>query len=177
MVLRRRAVTITLIIVLALTLSGCWNRRELNTLGIIGLVGVDAGSNGIRATFEIIKPEKPGKSGGDKLEMPVKYVQSTGRTLAEALRFTPLRFDRKLFLSHTKGFLFSEEVARNGLAEHLDAIMRDHEMRISMHIVIVKETCAADVMGIAGGINTVPANYVEDLLKQHKATRPVSIPK
>jgi spore germination protein KC len=89
-------------------------------------------------------------------------------SIIAAFRNAPLRFDRKLFVSHTKGFLFSEEIARNGLADHLDTILRDHEMRVSMHLAIVKDSSAADIMGFASGINTIPSNYIEDLFKQYK---------
>lgn len=167
MVMLRRMTAIVLILVLALPLAGCWSRRELNTLGIVGLVGVDTSGAGIKTTFEVIKPEKPSKSGGDRTQTPVKYVQASGRTIMETFRDASLRFDRKLFVSHAKGFLFSEEIARNGLAEHLDAILRFPEMRVSMHLVIIQGT-AADVMGISSGINEIPSNYVEDLLRQYK---------
>lgn len=163
-----RSIAIALIVVFTLPLTGCWNRRELNTIGIIGMIGVDNDETGVKSTFEIIKPEKSSKDGGTKSEMPVKYVQVNGRNLIETLRKAPLKFDRKLFVSHAKGFLFSEELARNGLADNLDAILRDHEMRLAMHIVIVKDASAADVMGITSGINTIPSNYIEDLIKQSK---------
>lgn len=166
--LGRRVVAIVLILVLALPLSGCWNRRELNTLGIVGLVGVDTGSDGVKATFEIIKPEKSTKSGGGKPEAPARYVQVEAKTFIETFRTAPLRFDRKLFVSHAKVVMFSEELARNGLAQQLDAVLRDHEMRLTMHLVIVKGSSATDVMGVASGINTIPSNYIDDLLKQHK---------
>ena len=168
MTILKRVFVITLILVITLSLTGCWNRRELNTLGIIGMVGVDTGNNGIKSTFEIIKPEKTSNGGGDKAQTPVTYMQANGRTLIETFRAVPMRFDRKLFVSHTKGFLFSEELARKGLAEHLDMILRDHELRLTMHLVIVKDSSAADVMSIAGGINTIPSSYVEDLVRQYK---------
>ncbi|MCE5285567.1 MAG: Ger(x)C family spore germination protein [Pelosinus sp.] len=159
---------ITLMLVLALPLTGCWNRRELNTLGIIGMVGVDTGNNGLKTTFQIIKPEKTSK-GGEKAGIPVKYIQSNGRSVIETFRNATAQFDRKLFVSHAKEFLFSEDVARNGLAEQLDMILRDHELRLSMHLVIIKDSSAADAMNIASGINTIPSSYVDDLLKQYKS--------
>jgi spore germination protein KC len=162
-----RVLVAALILILVLPLAGCWNRRELNTLGIIGLVGVDASDSGIKATFEVIKPEKSSK-GGEKTEVPVKYVEASGQTLVEAFRSATPRFDRKLFVSHAKEVLFSEELARRGLAEYLDMILRDHEMRLSMHLAIVKDSPVTEVMGISGGVNTIPANYIEDLLKQYK---------
>jgi spore germination protein KC len=165
----KRLVAAILILVLVLPLTGCWSRRELNTLGIVGLVGVDTSEKGIKTTFGIIKPQKTGKSGGDtNNEAPAKYVQAEGKTVMDTFRDTSLRFDRKLFLSQAKAFLFSEEIARNGLAEHLDALLRYPEMRLSMHLVIVKETSAADTMGVASGINVIPSSYIEDILKQYK---------
>ncbi len=172
MVVLKRMLTLTLLLILAVPLAGCWNRRELNTLGIIGIVGVDAENNGVKTTFEIIKPAKAssaGKGGSDSqgTPTPVKYIQASGPTIMETFRESALRFDRRLFTSQAKGFLFSEELARKGLATNLDAILRDHEMRLTMHLVIVKDSSAADVMGIASGINTIPSNYIEDLIKQY----------
>lgn len=168
MSLYKKRLSVILILLLALPMNGCWNRRELNTLGIIGMVGVDADNNGVRSTFEIIKPEKSNKTGGDTPETPVKYVQATGRTVMDTFRGAPLRFDRKLFVSHAKIFLFSEELARDGLAKNLDMLLRDHEMRLSMHLAIVKDASASDVMGIVSGINTIPSSYIDDLFKQYK---------
>ncbi|TWH45436.1 Ger(x)C family spore germination protein [Sporomusa sp. KB1] len=167
MSLRKRMLASIVILVLALSLTGCWNRRELNTLGIVGLVGVDANNDGITTTFEIINPKKTSKDGSEQAK-PVKYVQANGRTVAETFRDASLRFDRKIFVAHAKGFLFSEELARNGLAAHLDMILRDHEARIAMHLAIVKGTSAADGMTIASGINIIPSNYFEDIVRQDK---------
>jgi spore germination protein KC len=164
----KKIFSVILMLLLALPMNGCWNRRELNTLGIIGMVGVDADPIGVKSTFEIIEPEKSNKASGDNPKVPVKYVQATGRTVIETFRGAPLRFDRKLFVSHAKTFLFSEELARNGLAKNLDMILRDHEMRLSMHLAIVKDSPASDVMGITSGINTIPSNYIDDLFKQYK---------
>ncbi|MBP2653454.1 MAG: Germination protein, Ger(X)C family [Firmicutes bacterium] len=165
----RRAIVATLLLLIVLLSSGCWNRRELNTLGIVGLVGVDACEQGITTTFGIIIPEKSGKSSVGKTEAPpAKYVQASGKTIMDTVRDTSLRFDRKLFLSQAKAFLFSEEIARNGLGEYLDGILRYPEMRLSMHLIIVKDTSAADVMGVASGINIIPSAYMEDIIKQYK---------
>jgi germination protein, Ger(x)C family len=55
------------------------------------------------------------------------------------------------------------------LAEHLDMILRDHELRLTMHLVIVKDASCGDVMNVTGGgINTIPSSYIEDLVKQYK---------
>lgn len=164
----KRICAVLLLLVLTVPISGCWNRRELNTLGIIGMIGIDPDSSGHKTTFEIIKPEKPLK-GGESGKSPVKHVQATGRTVIDTFRNATTRFDRRLFVSHAKAVLFNEEIARGGLAEHLDMILRDHELRISMHLVIVKDASAADVMGVASGINTIPSGYIDDLLKEHKA--------
>lgn len=169
MACRHRLLAITVMLLLILPLTGCWNRRELNTMGIVGLIGVDASDTGVKSTTEIIKPEKSSKDGGQKTELPVKYIQADGQTIMDTYRDSALRFDRKLFLSHTKELLFSEQLAKNGLAVHLDQILRDHEMRLTMHLVIVKDTSAADVMGFTSGINTIPSGYIEDLIKQYKA--------
>lgn len=59
--------------------SGCWNRRELDTLGILGSVAVDMEEGKYKLTFEIIKPKPAGVKGvGGEKEEPVKIIQTTG---------------------------------------------------------------------------------------------------
>lgn len=166
----RRLFIFVLIIVCASFLSGCWNRRELNTLGITGAIAIDLDGDKVKATAEIIKP-KPAKNGGKsggKSEESAIYVQSTGSSIFDALRNTTLKCDRKLFLAITKVYVFSEAAARKGLAEYLEIWQRDHEPGTSSYVLIAKDSTAAEVIGIAGGVEDIPSDYLESLIKNQK---------
>jgi len=165
----RRVLSLILITLFILTASGCWNRRELNALGILGTIAVDLEGDRIRLTLEVIKPKpiKGGNSGG--AEEPVKFVQSTGDSIFDALRNATLTFDRKIFLPHTKVYIFSEEAAKKGIIDFMDFWHRDHESRRTTFLLVAKGSSAADVVGTAGGIENVPADYIERLIDAQRA--------
>jgi len=165
----KKALVLILVIFFIPVASGCWNRRELNTLGILGSVAVDMEDEKYRLTFEIIKPKPAGgKGGGGANEEPVKIIQSTGDSFFEALRNATLKFDRRIFMPHTKVYIFSEEAARKGLIDLIDFLQRDHETRMSTYVVIAKGSSAAEVLNTAGGIEDIPSNYIVRLIEGQK---------
>jgi spore germination protein KC len=156
----KKFIAVILLLCLSCLLPGCWNRRELNTLGITGMVGVDKAGADIQVTFEIIKPQK---AGGEKPAETASYVQATGRTLFDAFRNITLKGDRRIFGPFIKVWVFSAEAAHDIAV--MDMISRDHELRLSTPLLIAQDASAAEVMGIAGGIQDLPSGYLEDIWK------------
>jgi len=99
---------------------------------------------------------------------PVKYVQGTGCNVFEAFRDVVLKFDRRLFVSHNKVVIIGEDLAKNGVAEHIDELFRDREQRETAHVLIAKGAKAYEVMGISSGLESIPANYISNLIKNIK---------
>lgn len=165
----KKALVFILIISFNPVASGCWNRHELNTLGILGSVAVDMEEEKYKLTFEIIKP-KPAvvKGVGGEKEEPVRIIQTTGDSFFEALRNATLKFDRRIFMPHTKVYIFSEEVAKKGLIDFIDFLQRDHETRRSTYVVIAKDSSAAEILNTAGGIEDIPSNYIVRLIEGEK---------
>ena len=166
----KRVISLILIISFAPAASGCWNRHELNTLGILGALAVDMEGEKYKLTFEIIKPKPAAgsKKGGGEKDEPVKFIQSTGDSLLDALRNATLSFDRKIFMPHAKAYIFSEEVARKGLLNYIDFLQRDHETRRTTYILIAKGSSAAEMLNATGGIEDIPSNYIERLIEGQK---------
>ena len=67
-----------MLILMTIIQTGCWNARELNTLGITLVMGIDVEGDDILLTAEIIEPT-PAKveTSKDKSEA-VRYVQGRG---------------------------------------------------------------------------------------------------
>lgn len=165
----RRTLAFVLIILFISLVTGCWNRRELNTLGILGAVAVDLEGEKYKATFEFIKPKPIGsKGGGEEKKESVDIVQATGDSSFDAFRNATLKFERKVFIPHAKVYLFSEEVARKGMIDFIDFFQRDHETRRSTYVVIAKGSSAAEILNTPGGIENIPSNYMKRLLDDYR---------
>ena len=167
--MRYRNVAVILLILFEFLIAGCWDRRELRALGIVGMIGLEKADSGVKVTVEIIKPEQKGgakarekaDAGGGK--KPVVYMQAEGETMFDAFRNMTLKTDRKLFVSHNRVSIFSEDIARQGLANQLDLLFRDHEFRTHVPMIIAVDASPAEVMGIAAGVENVPSKYVHSM--------------
>lgn len=126
----------------------------------------------LELTIEVVKPSpQMNKSGqGNSMNEPIEYIKCTGDSIFDALRNATLKFDRKLFLPNVKAYIFSEDLAREGIFNYIDFWQRDHESRRTSYILIAKDAKATDVMGIKAGIENVPANYIESLIQNQNAT-------
>lgn len=171
----KRIVGILLLLCMVFSLTGCWNRRELHDLGIVGMMGVESADKGLKLTVELIQPQRVGISksggGGEGGEQKASvYLQVEGENMFDAVRNATLKSDRKLFFSHLGVFIFSEDVARQGLVSQMDFIFRDHELRTRTPLLIAVDASPAEIMGIAPGIENVPSKYIQGVLRSFKST-------
>lgn len=157
-----------LIILLAVLTTSCWNSRELPDLAIVTGVGIDVGQEPgtISFTNQVIKPAKM-KTGAEKSSEPMPYfnVTSTGRTIFEAIRKSARLIDRRLYFPHSQVIIFSEELARKGVAQYLDLMVRDPEFRRDNFVVVSKGT-AAGVLQAKTEIGDVPGSNISHLIKR-----------
>lgn len=134
---------------LASTLTGCWNRRELDTLGFVTALGVDrTGEDKIEITVHIAKPFAIARAteGSVSPEKSFWVVSSTGSTAFEAIRNLLLQSPRRPFYAHNRFIVIGEECARTGVKEILDLFARDGEARRLARVEVVKGATAKDFM-------------------------------
>ncbi|CAA7599663.1 germination protein, Ger(x)C family [Acididesulfobacillus acetoxydans] len=168
---RRRVIPLlTLILTLALSTltSGCWNRRELNRIGIVSAVGLDLGpDHKIELTVQIIRARAmkmaEGASGEGKA---VWVVSSSGDTVFDAVRNLVEKSGRRLYYPHNSLIVLGQELAREGVRPVMDLFARDQEMRLLAWVVVAQGT-AADVLKADSELNNVPSKQLEDMLKNY----------
>ncbi|WP_068783035.1 Ger(x)C family spore germination protein [Paenibacillus phocaensis] len=155
--IRKAAVLMWLCIVAAL-LAGCWNRRELNELGIAVAAGVDKIGDRYRLTVQVVDPgqvtAKKGANGGASATL----YTSEGDTILEAARRITQISPRKIYLSHLRLYLIGESLAEEGIGQVLDLLSRDHEIRTDFYLVVTKGASAMDTLKIMTPLEPLPAN-------------------
>ena len=168
----RMFIYIVLILLLAI-LSGCWNRREMDTLAIVQAIGIDKTENGgISLTIQIIKPgeiKAPAggtEGGGGK---GVWTLTSTGETVFDAFRNATTQSDRKLFLPFMKAVVIGEAAAQSGIIPLVDFLDRDHESRRLSYVFIARGN-AKDIIEAEHEQETIPAKGIEGLARATFAT-------
>ncbi|MDR7002094.1 Ger(x)C family spore germination protein [Neobacillus niacini] len=150
-------------------LTGCWDRTELNDLGIELGWGLDAAkNNGIRITAQFIIPSNFGisQSGGGGQKGKSFFIESgTGKDTLQAVQDMQTKLSREVFRGHRRVIVIGEQLARRGLASVLDTYSRDPEIRLRADALIVKGSTAKEFLEVSHPLENIPALGA---LKEHK---------
>lgn len=150
--------TCLVFLLISFLLSACWNRRELNVLGIVAGIGFDIKNNDIVVSAQVIEPgEVTTQQGGTGGRAPVVLYSGKGRSIFEAFRKMTSITPRKLNFGHIRIVVISEALARKGIEDTLDFLLRDHEVRSDFYVIIAKNNKAKDVLSTFTSLDKIPA--------------------
>lgn len=164
----KKRVAFCLVLLLILPLSGCWNRREVSKIAIVMGFAVDTGEKEdeieitaqIANTRTIATSENSGKGGEEK---PYLNLSSRGEYVFPSIRSSVSKSGAKLYMAHNYVVLFGEDMARRGLENYMDFFLRDHELRLDMHLLVARGR-AADVLDVESGFQSIPSLHINDLI-------------
>lgn len=128
---------IKFLILLLPLLSGCYNYRELNELGITTAVSIDYKDNNFYVIAEVINPIKQQDASSSNNSPFVNY-NSSSSSLQDAFRKVVLESPRQLYAAQLEIIVLSEEVVNNHLEEVLEYFARDPESRTEIIIIVAK---------------------------------------
>ncbi|MGE5573678.1 MAG: Ger(x)C family spore germination protein [Bacteroidota bacterium] len=165
-----RAAALLLVPAVMATATGCWNRREIETVGFVLAAGIDeAREEGkIQLTVLIAKPFAIGAgmgTHGTTEEKPFWVVSSTGYTVFEAVRNLLSQSPRRPFWAHNRFIVVGEEFARKGIGDVLDLFRRDGESRLRVWMVVAKGAKASDLLQTEFEIERMPPEGAKGLLE------------
>lgn len=138
----------TLVFLLCLLLlTGCWNRREIETLGFVLGLGIDWDEEEgmYELTMQMARPQAQGSAGdggrgggeggGDQ---PAWVFTARGETVFDAIRKMAAVSPRKAWWGHTQVLVLGEDLARRGVTPALDFMLRDGETRRLVWVVVTQ---------------------------------------
>lgn len=130
-------------------LSGCWDNRELDELGIVSGTAYDRKNGEWEITYQIINPSSTsslgGSSGGGSVAPPFLTFTERGSTLIEAQSRSNLTSTRRLFFSHSRMSVLNVKAVNEGLPALLDLFLRKPEESETV-FVFLTERDASDVL-------------------------------
>jgi len=124
--------------------SGCWNYTEVDRIAIVSGLAVDKNPKGDKflLTAEIVDMQGSLTEGNVK----ARRTQSEGDTFFDAIRNMILISAKKLYWSHAKAIIVSQDVAKEGIIPIIDWISRDIEPRTDMGIFVSREKTAWELL-------------------------------
>lgn len=149
----RRIILLLLVLaVLASSLTGCWNYREINDMAIVAGVAIDKSEDGkLELTVEIVDA----KGSRDSSVPGSQIVSLKGDTMFSIVRGLLSLTGKKLFWSHATSIIISEEVAKDGVNKVIDWYTRDTETRADVNMFISKEKTAKEIFTSSNTTNRI----------------------
>lgn len=118
-------------------LSGCYNYKELNTLGITTSISIDYEDDNFSVIAEVVNPLKQ-QDASNANKSSFVIFSSSSPSLQEAFREVVLESPRQLYASQLEIIVLSEEVVNNHLDEVLEYFSRDPETRTEVKVMIAR---------------------------------------
>lgn len=152
----KRILPALFLLFLTTLLYGCWDRKEINDLGIVVGLAIDqaeleGGKTGVKLTMQVANPAVmaagqggtagaagTGGAGGANGARPFWTVTETGETIRGTIARLNYKVPKQLFFGHTRVLIFGEKAASAGLAPFLDRLVRSRESRENNFIAVAK---------------------------------------
>lgn len=157
----------------ALLLTGCWDKREIESLFIVTAVGLDAAEEEgeMEVTFQISKSKDSSsgnkESSGD--ESSSILLKSENKTVLEAMEEQNRNSSRTLLLQHNQVILLGTELAEQGVKERLDLFLRNQQARMEV-LVLVADGQAGETLGAKVSQETTPGIYLSRMMQDLRRT-------
>lgn len=163
---------LSLLLLLPLLASGCWDLREINHLALVMAVGVDKveGSNRLLVTVQIARPGVAGTGGGGNSatageDGPVFIASADGDTLFAAIRNLAQFTSRRIMWAHNMVIVIGESIAREDITPVMDFFSRNQELRLRTWMVIARGTDARSIVETKTGMESIPGASIAALLR------------
>ncbi|HEU4964160.1 MAG TPA: Ger(x)C family spore germination protein [Bacilli bacterium] len=142
--IRRVLLSVLILSLSSMTLTGCWDRIEINDVAIVMATSFDKTKDGqYSVAVQMAIPGNMGGSsggggGGSSGQKPYYVDSDVGKTIREANDRLQARLSRRLYFAHRRILVVGDELAREGIREIFDVVARVPENRLTANMVIAK---------------------------------------
>ncbi len=176
-----KLVKILFFIIICLSLTGCYDKTELDNLAYVIGIGLDVGEaqNGedddsdgenLNITYQIAIPVKiAGENNSSGKETYTTYTVSAsslfmGNSIVNAMA------SKEVNLSHINIILYSEEIAKKGLSGHINGLLSNADIRPKTPVAICRGKASDFFNQITPVLETNPARYYSLILSSFNYT-------
>ena len=136
----RNIFILMLIVVFILAFSSSYSSLSMDNLAYVLAIAIDTSDNNkLEVSFQFSTPVSP-ESGSSEKPTPIINTV-TASSLSTAINLVNGYLGKQVNMSHCKAIIFSENLASQGISEHIYTLINDTQVRPSANIVISK--CSA----------------------------------
>lgn len=144
--------------------SGCWNYSELNDLAIATAFAIDKENDEYKVSLAIANSNSA-QSSSKEGQSQITILEGKGTTLSGAMEKIDLKSPKTIYLNHLTAIIISEKVAKNGVNNIVDLLLREPETRKKFYLLIAKDTKAGDVLKILTPLDFRPSQSIASTIQ------------
>lgn len=166
--MRRIPLVLLCSFLLPLLLGGCWNRVELNEIGIISATALDWDNNKAKWTvsYQLVIPQAiSAQSGSSSIGgAPVNVFSTESESIRKAIGDASREMSRKLYFAHNQIVVISEAAAKKGISTILEIYVRNPDARETVSMFISKGRARTIIEQLLP-IEKIPGTAVQRLVE------------
>lgn len=133
--MKRKIADILVILFIIINLTGCYNYREINKITFATSVIFDKDEhNNVVLYLDCVRPYRNANESSDKGRR-VMY-KGNGKTALEAIRNINVSSSYNLNFSQVRAYIFTEEVAKDGIQDYIDLINNDQQFSFKPYMFV-----------------------------------------
>lgn len=165
--------TLILLLFLLTTLTGCFEKREVEDLAYVIAIGLDKGNSEdtILISFQLAVPIKiagEGSNGSGKKSTSLITLETN--SISNAVSRADTMISKEITLSHNKIIVLSEELAKQNINYYLSALVTNREIRPKTSVIVHKGTAKDFLSNLEPVLEINPARYYELMLDSSEYT-------
>ncbi len=106
--------------------------KQIDDIAFVKIIGIDTAQSGVKITISLQPTKK------DEEEKTTYSIESD--TIAHGLYLLEARSERRIFYGQVEIIALSEELAKNGILDAVNYLVRSSDFRFDLPIVIIKDS-------------------------------------
>lgn len=167
----RNIFIIIVILVFLLAFTPSYTSLNIDNLAYVIALGVDTGENEkFKITFQFTTGAATSESGSSGEKSPIITNSVEANSIDSAINMMDAYMARELNLSHCRLFIFSEEVAANGISDEIYTLANDTEIRPSANVIVTKNKAQEYISNSSPILENLITKYYEIFPNSSKYT-------
>lgn len=160
----KKIIKIFVMIIILITLSGCFNYKEINDYAIVSGISIDK-DNEDPSKYVVGIQIMNAKKDEETDTSLITFYKASGKTIYQALEKIMLDSPKELYLGHNEVLVLSEELLKEkDPLSYLDYFMRDAEIEKDALVMVSEGNKAYNILKVITPLETIPSTNLKSTL-------------
>lgn len=155
-----------LLLLIPILLCSCKESEQIDEIAFVKIIAVDKAENGFRVTAGIQQP-KPKEGEMDKSK---DCISVECETLSQGFNMLESATDKKVFFGQINCVLLGENMAKEGIVNTVDYLVRADELRFDIPVIVVKGEDAGKIIEDGSGNERHISDRITKMLESNYST-------